>query len=218
MSRWLDEILIELGKLGALPLPEDFADDYSPESLPVLEAAALTHQEQGANVDLLVRALGAYLGEAILYTAGGHWECSGFPADDPAVIVDPVLKAGPVHVCSVVRRALDEASGGVFAEEHGWMQIAADAQRERDPGWRPVKTADGVQRPQPPGPQAEAARRLSTCLNHGRRERGVCPWCAGRAAPTFGIREIQRRVAPAFLAGPALTGTGQACRATIRGE
>ncbi|MEU9497592.1 hypothetical protein [Streptomyces sp. NPDC048196] len=146
LSMWLDEILIELGKLGALPLPEDFADDYRPESLPVLEAAALTHQEQGGNVDLLIRALGAYLGEAILYTAGGHWECSGFPADDPAVIVDPVLKAGPVYVCGVVRRALDEATGGVFAEEHGWMRIAAEAQRGKDPEWRPVKAADGVQR------------------------------------------------------------------------
>ncbi|MGW2405599.1 hypothetical protein ACWCXK_13835 [Streptomyces sp. NPDC001739] len=217
MSRWLDEILIELGKLGALPLPEDFADDYSPESLPVLEAAALTRQEQGANVDLLVRALGAYLGEAILYTAGGHWECSGFPADDPAVIVDPVLKAGPVHVCSVVRRALDEASGGVFVG----ARLDADRRRRAEGKGSGVAAGqDGGRRTAAaaPGPQAEAARRLSTCLNHGRRERGVCPWCAGRAAPTFGIREIQRRVAPAFLAGPALTGTGQACRATIRGE
>ncbi|MGW2419457.1 hypothetical protein ACWC0C_09395 [Streptomyces sp. NPDC001709] len=148
LTMWLDEILIELGKLGALPLPEDFADDFSPESLPVLEAAALAHQERGGNVELLIRALGAYLGEAILYTAGGHWECSGYPADDPAVIVDPALQAGPVYVCGIVRRALDEATGGVFAEEHGWMQIAADAQREKEPAWRPVKKADGVRRPQ----------------------------------------------------------------------
>ncbi|WP_407287341.1 hypothetical protein [Streptomyces sp. BP-8] len=74
---WLDEIGIELSKLGVLALPEGFADDYSPGTLPVLETAAIAYLEQGGNTDLLVRGLGAYLGEAVLYTAGGRWEWAG---------------------------------------------------------------------------------------------------------------------------------------------
>ncbi|MFG3117916.1 hypothetical protein ACGF4C_26455 [Streptomyces sp. NPDC048197] len=151
---WLDELAIEIGKLVArdgLPVPEDFVCDYGPESLPVLEAAALAYQGRpggASRIDLYIRGLGAYLGEAILFTAGGYWDRSEHEGDDPAVIVDPVHKAGPVHVCDIVRRALDEGTGEVFAEEHGWMQIAADAQREKDPAWRPVKAEDGVERPE----------------------------------------------------------------------
>ncbi|MFD8542519.1 hypothetical protein [Streptomyces sp. NPDC059649] len=150
---WLDEIGIEIGKLtarGGLPLPDDFVCDYSPDSLPVLENAALAYQAQpggASSIDLYLRGLGAYLGETILFTAGGHWERSAHEDDDPAVIVDPVHKAGPVYVCDIVRRALAEGTGEVFAEEHGWMQIAADAQRVKDPSWRPVKAEDGIQRP-----------------------------------------------------------------------
>lgn len=150
---WLDEIAVEISKLTArdgLPLPDDFVCDYSPESLPVLEAAALAYQDQPGNaarISLYIRGLGAYLGEAILFTAGGHWDRSGHEDDDPAVIVDPVHKAGPVYVCDIVRRALSEGTGEVFAEEHEWMQIAADAQREKDPTWWPVKEEDGVHRP-----------------------------------------------------------------------
>ncbi|MFD5427324.1 hypothetical protein [Streptomyces sp. NPDC127084] len=150
---WLDEIAIEISKLIAhdgLPLPGDFVCDYSPASLPALEAAALAYQDQPGNaagINLYIRGLGAYLGETILFTAGGHWDRSGHEDDDPVVIVDPVHKAGPVHVCEIVRRALGEGTGEVFAEEHGWMQIAADAQREKDPTWCPVKEDDGVQRP-----------------------------------------------------------------------
>ncbi|MFG2284961.1 hypothetical protein ACGFOU_02595 [Streptomyces sp. NPDC048595] len=143
----MDEIAIELSKLGALPLPEGFADDYSAGTLPVLEAAAIAYLEQGGNTDLLVRGLGAHLGEAILCTAGGRWEWSGCEEGDPVVVVDPVHGAGPVDVCGIVRRALDEATGEVFAEEHGWMEIAAAAQADRDPSWRPVKEVDGVERP-----------------------------------------------------------------------
>ncbi|MFE1771606.1 hypothetical protein [Streptomyces sp. NPDC059008] len=139
LGGWLDEIVVELSKLGALPLPEGFADDYSPGTLPVLEAAAIAYLEQGGNADLLVRGLGAYLGEAVLRTAGGHWEWSGYQEGDPVVVVDPVHKAGPVDVCGIVRRALDEATGEVFAEEHGWMEIAAAAQMGKDPSWRPVR-------------------------------------------------------------------------------
>ncbi|MFJ9855481.1 hypothetical protein [Streptomyces sp. NPDC101150] len=148
---WLHELDIELGKLNALdglPLPDDFVFDYSPESLRVLEAAALAYQQQpghASKIRLYIRGLGAYLGETILFTAGGHWDRSEHEGDDPAVIVDPVHKAGPVYVCDIVRTALDNATGGVFAEEHGWMQIAADAQREKDPAWRPVKVEDGIE-------------------------------------------------------------------------
>ncbi|WP_336047330.1 hypothetical protein [Streptomyces sp. CA2R101] len=151
---WLDELAIEINKLVArdgLPLPGDFVCDYSPESLPTLEAAALACQDQpggASGIGLYIRGLGAYLGEAILFTAGGYWDRSEHEGDDPAVIVDPVHKAGPVFVCDIVRRALDEGTGEVFAEEHGWMQIAADTQREKDPAWRPVKAEDGVARPE----------------------------------------------------------------------
>lgn len=151
LSRWLDEVDLELGKIGcrgALPVPDGFPDDFSPESLPALEAAALEYAaREGHRVHLFVHALGAYLGESILYTAGGHWQWSGYGDGDPIVIVDPVHRAGPVRVCDIVRRALDEGTGEVFAEEHGWLQLAADAQREKDPAWRPVKEKDGVQRP-----------------------------------------------------------------------
>ncbi|MFJ9852673.1 hypothetical protein [Streptomyces sp. NPDC101150] len=154
LSRWLDEVDLELGKIGcrgALPVPDDFPHDFSPESLPALEAAALEYAaREGYRIDLYIHALGAYLGEAILYTAGGCWGWSGYSGygdGDPTVIVDPVHKAGPVHVCDIVRRALDERTGEVFAEEHGWMQIAADAAIENDPPWRPVKEEDGIRRP-----------------------------------------------------------------------
>ncbi|MEU6326349.1 hypothetical protein ABZ851_03500 [Streptomyces sp. NPDC047049] len=45
---WLDELAIEINELVArdgLPLPWDFGCDYSPESLPTLEAAALACQD-----------------------------------------------------------------------------------------------------------------------------------------------------------------------------
>ncbi|MEU9113267.1 hypothetical protein AB0D04_16160 [Streptomyces sp. NPDC048483] len=150
---WLDELGIEIGKLevrDGMPVPDGFVFDYSPASLPVLEAAALEYQDQpghASRIDLYIRGLGAYLGEAILFTAGGYWDRSEDEGEDPVVIVDPVHKAGPVAVCDIVRTALSDGTGGMFAEEHGWMQIAADAQREKDPAWRPVKADDGIDRP-----------------------------------------------------------------------
>ncbi|WP_438297609.1 hypothetical protein [Streptomyces sp. HUAS TT7] len=154
LALWLMRRDVEVGKLQAADgpaLPDGFLFDYSPASLPVLEDAALAYQAQtaaeghGSQIAFYTLALAAYLGETILHTAGGHWDWEGSEEDGtPLVLVDPVLKAGPVRLRDIVERALTEATGGVFAEEHGWMQIAADAQHQSDPAWRPIQTEGGT--------------------------------------------------------------------------
>src|SRR2546423_5395368 len=122
LQEWLDTIDIVLDRLRDFHLPEDFPFDYSTASLSRMEELVLDeYAEMPAQPSdsggAFIESVLAYLGEALMRTAGGHWAIQPQPTVDvPVVHFDEALNLAPISPLQLVIDALDKRSGTVFAD------------------------------------------------------------------------------------------------------
>ncbi|MEU6817934.1 hypothetical protein [Streptomyces sp. NPDC046860] len=149
LGRWLDDMQVLAARLEQVHLPDGFPFDYSPASLPALEAALL---DAGSDAGFRRAAL-PYLGEVLMDVCGGRWDIdpgAEGPDGDPLVRPDPALELPALSVATLVDVALAERSGEVFEREYGVLAEAVDGLRRSRPDWQPVKEHSPLD---PIGPQ-----------------------------------------------------------------
>ncbi|WP_330237268.1 hypothetical protein [Streptomyces sp. NBC_00566] len=172
LDRWLDDMQVLAARLEQVHLPDDFPFDYTPASLPALEAALL---EAGSDGDFHRAAL-PYLGEVLMDVCGGRWDIdpgTGGADGDPVVRPDPALGLPALSLTTLVDVALAEESGEVFAREYGELADTVTGLRRSRPGWQPVKEHSPLD---PIGPQPVPPR-----LRHWLAERETAhrEWARG---------------------------------------
>ncbi|MGW9077188.1 hypothetical protein [Streptomyces kronopolitis] len=146
LETWTGDLPYHLLLLEKGLLPEGFPFDFTPESLPDLEACVLERAEAGRETARRTEFLdgaAAYLGEVLLGTAGGAWVWHTRPFGDrpgqPVVRPDPELALSPVAPMLLISYALRVRTGTAFAEEIARLRQAVTARRHTAAEWEPVK-------------------------------------------------------------------------------
>lgn len=129
-------------------LPEGFRDDFSRDSLVVVEQTVLDARpdadaELTGPGSLFMETTARYVGEALLRVCGGRWEWSGERSrwPDQPVIVPDTVDGLPIAPFAVVTDIVQLRSGDELIS----MWDSLDEQRRHreaaEPGWTPVATS-----------------------------------------------------------------------------
>ncbi|MFJ9690610.1 hypothetical protein [Kitasatospora sp. NPDC101183] len=132
LEDWLEGMHPRVTGLVDHELPEGALPDYSAASLARLEAELLARSAPTA--EFRERAA-AFVGEALLTVAGGHWEWDGLPV----VVPDAALGLAPLRPGQLVDQARESGDGGEFGRAYGRLEAAVAERRSAEPGWEPVK-------------------------------------------------------------------------------
>ncbi|MGW0732234.1 hypothetical protein [Streptomyces sp. NPDC002851] len=146
LDEWLDDVPGCVDRLRDVLLPEGFPLDFSAESLDVLEDCLLDFYHPLREVEEgtgFVEAAMAYLGEVLLFVAGGNWGWNTRPLEgfdgQPVVCPDPDLGERPVAPLLLISYALRVRSGNAFAQEVERLRSAMATLQEEAPGWEPSR-------------------------------------------------------------------------------
>jgi hypothetical protein len=179
LQEWLETIDVVLDRLRDFFLPKDFPFDYSPASLERLEELVLDEYPEvppqpGGSGGAFVESVMAYLGEALMRTAGGHWAFRPHPANPsvkvPFVRLDEALGHDPISPLQLIIDALGKGTGTVFADTQAVLERAVVNRKAADPSWSPTKQRTHADDPAPEPPANFLAGWLSE------RERSFPRW------------------------------------------
>ncbi|GAA1999442.1 hypothetical protein [Brevibacterium samyangense] len=178
-----------------------FLKDYSPGSLPWVEAFALTRYPDTAAIakpenQRFSEGVMRYVGEVFLRSLGGEWDAdpSGATTGNGMPFVRPDSKDGeaagaPVSLVDLLVRAVRERNGQVF------VQALADTLIGFGPEGAPFRTCTGIEVTNADGSALSAAEEefLGTFL--GTVEPAIAAWVRDQADPAgweFGREALER--------------------------
>ncbi|WP_031066398.1 hypothetical protein [Streptomyces sp. NRRL WC-3742] len=141
LQEWLEGMHPRVTGLVDHELAQGALPDYSAASLARLEAEVLARSARNtrsAPTAEFLERVAAFLGEALLTLAGGHWEWDD-QGDGPVVAPDAALGLAPLSPARIVGRAQESGDGGEFGRAYRSLEAAIAERRAAVPGWEPVK-------------------------------------------------------------------------------